>query len=802
MKVTGKGKKGILIINEFPSRTDDATGKYLSGTSGKIFRKAFAKTNIDLENDCYVTSAINCYTRTPNETHIQHCKIRLQKIINELQPRIIIPMGMLATKALLSEHLTGRITGIKITEFFGKQIPMGKYVVCPIHSPMYIQQYESKKVLYNQWVLQLKSAVDSVLRKAIQINSSITKDPVKACKWLKKALKAKEVTFDYETTGIKPQREGHKIACMSIAFEGAGGVVAYSFPNFKDVEFQLLWKRLMTSYEVGKIAHKIDFELGWTKTIMGYYPKNIIWDTCLASHCLDSGQKTSLKFQSFVELGVIGYDSKVDNYITKTKQGEYDRGDNSFNKIEECPIDDLLYYNALDSFYSHILYLEQVPKFDEFTLKGFKFFLEGAITLTEIQNQGMTIDLKSMMTLHKRLTKKINRQLSEIKDTPEYRKWNGKKELNLNSDTQLPKLLYSILGYKIPKGCEDNKTAEKTLTKIGTKFTKMLIPYRKNLKLRDTYLVQFIREEVSGVVYPFFNLHIPATFRSSSNSPNFQNLPKRYKGAKLVRDVIIPRSGSMLTEYDYSGVEVCISTCYHKDPNMIKYVIDPSTDMHRDTCCDLFFRTKETFIKAERQTAKNKFVFPAFYGSNYENIAPGLWDDIPTETKEHLTKNGIKTFSQFKDHVYEVERIFWDERFKVYADWKQKTWKDYQQKGYIELYTGFRIHGNLTFTQVTNYPIQGTAFHILLFSLNHIIKEIKKEKLRSVIIGQIHDAAVTNNYPQEDKMMDKIIYENGIVLPKKTFEWITVPLSIDKEQADVNDSWAYMKEKGSLKGEK
>src|SRR5690606_22002170 len=121
--------------------------------------------------------------------------------------------------------------------------------------------------------------------------------------------------------------------------------------------------------------------------------------------------------------------------------------------------------------------------------------------------------------------------------------------------------------------------------------------------------------------------------------------------SELIRRSIIPRKGHVLVELDYSGIEVRISCCYHKDDNLISYVKDPSKDMHRDTGGDIFMCKQDQISKEMRFVAKNSFVFAEFYGSVYQQCAPNIWGEIErrdlkledgTPIKEHLKRKGIK----------------------------------------------------------------------------------------------------------------------------------------------------------------
>ena len=114
-----------------------------------------------------------------------------------------------------------------------------------------------------------------------------------------------------------------------------------------------------------------------------------------------------------------------------------------------------------------------------------------------------------------------------------------------------------------------------------------LLQIRKLKKNRDTYLNGFLREQVNGYIHPSFNLHLVRTFRSSANSPNFQNIPIRDKESmQLTRRALFPRPGHQLLEIDYGQLEVRIAACYNQDKQLIHDIVQG--DMHGDMASQIF----------------------------------------------------------------------------------------------------------------------------------------------------------------------------------------------------------------------
>lgn len=785
MQVQGKGVRKILLVLEYPSED------ILHSSDGAYIAKLLEQHGVDILRDCYVTAAVQCARGgkiTPK--HIQHCAPKLSALIHELKPSLIVPFGILAVQALIFPRLKGRIVGTKPSAYFGECIPDREYNawICPTYAPSHVQGREDGSVARLNW--EIATAMQHIGKALPQIPDDVrtTDNVAEAIEWITTARrKAEWLAFDYETTGIKPHAAGHKIVTASFAYDGVG----FAFPFFDNAEFRAAWKKLLTS-DVHLIAHKADFEIMWTYERAGGYFPSVTWDTCIASHIIQNTQSTGLKFQVYTKLGILGFDTAVEMFLTKKKDGEDSKSGNAKVRTEEAPLQTLVTYNAYDSLYTLLLFERQSALLKH--RKANAFFTQGVNALARVQCAGMHIDMKAFRKVHLDLSAQISVLEKQIHDTIEYQQWVQEKgtPLNIDSDVQLKALLYTMRGHT------GDSTDEKALMTIGTHFCVLLCERRKLKKLRDTYLSQFEREQVEGIIRAFFNLHLVKTFRSSSNSPNFQNLPKRGKDAKLIRSIIRPTEGNRIIEYDYKGVEVSIGACVHKDPQMIQYIMDATTDMHRDTAADMFMRTPEDVSKQERQIAKNTMVFPAFYGSGVRQIAPNAWDAMPEETRKHLKAQGIRNLAQFEKHINVIFNRFWNERFEVYGAWRRKTAKQANRNGYVDLLTGFRCYAPLSYTECTNYPIQGTAFHALLWTLMQVEEPIRALSGRSRIIGQIHDALIVDAHPDDEEAIDALIKEYGTERIRKVWAWIIVPLQIEKERSDVNGTWAEMEACGFI----
>lgn len=465
------------------------------------------------------------------------------------------------------------------------------------------------------------------------------------------------------------------------------------------------------------------------------------------------------------------------------------------------------------------------------TKEAYELLHKGTLALANAEQAGMRIDLEYCERMKHRLSKKISMLEKEFKATKFYKHWaHVAKNPNIDSNFQLAHFLYNVKKLKPVRLTASGKGAvdEESLAQLNIPEVGLIVQMRKLRKIRDTYLDAFVREQVNGVIHPFYNLHTVRTFRSSSDRPNFQNIPKRDKEAMaLCRKAIYPRPGHQLLEIDYAGIEVRISQCYHKDPTMQKYIEDPHSDMHLDMAGQIFLLPDiDKSIpehKVLRNAAKNGFVFPQFYGDYYANCAENMacrWGGLPKgrwkhgqgitmpsgTLSDHLLANGISSYEAFENHIKEVEKDFWGRRFMVYQQWKEKWWRRYQKRGYIDTLSGFRCVEPMRKNECINTPIQGAAFHCLLWTFIEIDRIAREENWDSRPVGQIHDAIVLDVAPTELDYVFETVRRVACEDIRKAWPWIIVPLDVEADICPVDGPWSeketyQRKEEDGLEGE-
>ena len=447
-------------------------------------------------------------------------------------------------------------------------------------------------------------------------------------------------------------------------------------------------------------------------------------------------------------------------------------------------------------------------------LSGYLLLHNGLRELAYVEDAGIRIDLDLLAQTKKELAAKIQALRMKLTEGKIWRVWRKRygEKANLASRDQMAYVLFTHLGFKSTRLTEGGKQAtdEEALQEIDDPFVKDLVRYLKYEKALSTFLKGIEKEIVNGRLHPSFSLHTARSFRSSSSDPNFQNFPVRDKEiAKIIRSLFIASPDSVLVENDFKGIEVALSASYHKDKNFISYITNPGKDMHRDIAAQIYMLKPEDVSKDVRYGAKNKFVFPQFYGDFYVSCARALWDWIEKgklagpegiPLKKHLKRKGITSLGAcdpeqdpepgtFEHHVRSIEKDFWGWRFKIYGKWKRDWYDAYLKNGYFDLLTGFRIYGHWTRNQANNLPIQGAAFHCLLWSLIQIVRRLRRYKLKSRVVGQIHDSLIGDVRIDELRDYLSIVEEVTTRNLPKHWPWLVVSPEIEYELSPPGKSW-------------
>lgn len=369
MKPFGRFEKSILIIGTAPTEIEDRRNEYWLDKSGRLLKQTLADFGIDIERDCLCTNAVNCLPldsneelRNPTSFEISCCRRSLIKLVEEMQPKLILLAGNQAVEAMLGNRWK-RDMG-NIDKWYGWTIPDQDYKcwVCPIFHPKQIEA--SEKEALTVW----RNNIEEVLKKLDEPLPKYSKPKIEIIEDLSvlRSIQSDTIAFDYETTGIKPHAPGHRVICASVA-DSEDHVFVFMMPPTKKERQPFL--DLLANPMVNKMAHNMKYEDTWSREKLKQQVKGWLWDSMIAAHILDNRPGvTGLKFQTYVNFGVVDYSSEVDPYLQSTS-----KDGNAINKIQDLynvsgGMEKLMHYCALDSIYQYRLATLQMERIGYDTL--------------------------------------------------------------------------------------------------------------------------------------------------------------------------------------------------------------------------------------------------------------------------------------------------------------------------------------------------------------------------------------------------------------------------------------------------
>lgn len=107
--VPGEGNPNakIMFVGEAPGKQESLTGRPFVGRSGKFLTELLKSIGID-RKDTYITSPVKYFPgyRAPTNAEITHGRTHLQKQIEIISPKVIVLLGNVASRGVISKSYT------------------------------------------------------------------------------------------------------------------------------------------------------------------------------------------------------------------------------------------------------------------------------------------------------------------------------------------------------------------------------------------------------------------------------------------------------------------------------------------------------------------------------------------------------------------------------------------------------------------------------------------------------------------------------------------------------------------------
>ena len=369
IKPYGNARKGIMVIGEGPGEDEDKKGKPWQGKMGRALQRKYKQLGIDIFEDCVSLNAVNCRpvdkkgnNRPPSEFEIACCREKVINAIKQYRPQVIVLQGGAAVSSLIGYKWQRDLGGIM--KWRGWTIPDKDYQawICPTFHPSFVERQEDQNEVGVIWTRDLKRAFAKAEEPLPQHKSEedcivVTDDIEGTLTRLNK--QEGMMAFDIETTGLKPyDKSVHKIVSISFCNDPD---IAYAIPFPEKKKHLRMLKELLENPRIGKIAANMKYEDNWLSVMYGIEVRPWKFDTMQAAHILDNRPGiTSVKFQGYVQFGVLGYDEFVRPYLKSPNS-------NTPNRIMELVSDKnafrkLLTYNGIDSLIEYRLALKQMKE--------------------------------------------------------------------------------------------------------------------------------------------------------------------------------------------------------------------------------------------------------------------------------------------------------------------------------------------------------------------------------------------------------------------------------------------------------
>ena len=412
-----------------------------------------------------------------------------------------------------------------------------------------------------------------------------------------------------------------------------------------------------------------------------------------------------------------------------------------------------------------------IPEIDQ---EGFRKIYEEidlplASVLARMEQTGIRIEPRQLKILSEQLDADIQRLSAEIYDL-------AGKPFNINSPVQLGKILFEEMNLPAPVKYGKGKTistAADVLEGLAAEheIARKVLDYRQLTKLKGTYIdaLPTMIDPKTLRLHTTFNQAGAATGRLSSSNPNLQNIPIRTELGREIRATFVPREGWRLVVADYSQIELRLLAHMSHDPVLVE-AFRQGEDIHARTAAEVF-RVLPLAVTPEMRRRAKAVNFGIVYGQTPFGLAASLGIDrkeaenyIHTYFELHA---GVRKFIQ--ETIAEVRK----NGFAMTLFGRKRPIPDMHSRN-----PNARSFAERT---AVNTPLQGTAADLIKLAMIRIDAILRREKLETKMLLQVHDELVFEAPPAEAEKVAQMAKREM----EKVYR-LDVPLVVD---VGIGDNW-------------
>lgn len=549
-------------------------------------------------------------------------------------------------------------------------------------------------------------------------------------------LLQKEICFDTETTAL----DAMQAELVGLSFSYVPGEAYYIPVSENQAETQEILELLRPVFEnesITKIGQNVKYDMLVLKNY-GIDVKGVLYDTMLAHYLIEPEGKHSMDWLAQQYLNYMPV--SITELIGK-------KGKNQGN-MRDVDEDEVTSYAAEDADITMRLKEKFDPILKANGLEELFDKVENPLirVLTEMEFEGVRIDTESLAELSILLEKESQEIEKKVYELAGVR-------FNLASPKQLGDVLFEKL--KLDPKAKKTKTGqyatgEEILSKMANEhpIAEAILDYRQMVKLKSTYVdaLPTMINPKTGRIHTTYNQFVAATGRLSSINPNLQNIPIRTARGREIRKAFVPRDENhVLLSADYSQIELRLMAAFSQDESMLE-AFNTGRDIHATTAAKIFKVPLEEVTSDMRRKAKTAN-FGIIYGISPFGLAQRL--SIPRGEAKEIIDAYFEEFPAVKGYMDgAIEKARKDEYVETILG-RRRYLRDINSRN--------MTMRNFAERNAINAPLQGSAADLIKVAMIHVYEWMKKEKLKSKMILQVHDELVFDAHKDEVELLKKNI---------------------------------------------
>ena len=545
--------------------------------------------------------------------------------------------------------------------------------------------------------------------------------------------------FDTETTGTD-ERTAELVGLAFSWKANEGYYVPVPADRAEAQRIVDIFKPMLENEAIGKVAQNAKYDV----RVLAKYGVEVqgpLFDTMVAHFLLKPDlQKHGMDFLSETYLGYRPV--SIETLIGPKERGKTQKS------MRDADIEAVKEYSAEDADITWQLAqkFEPLLKDDEVETLFRDVEMPLVHVLADMETEGIRIDIPALKQFSEELGTDLIRLQAEIHKACGV-------PFNIDSPKQLGDVLFETLKIggdpgsgtgKVKKTAKTGQyqTSEDILQELSNAHPAipLILDYRSLRKLKGTYVdtLPEAADPRTHRVHTSYLQTVAATGRLASNDPNLQNIPIRTEKGREIRKAFVPRDEHyQLLSADYSQIELRIIAHMSGDHNM-QEAFRHGLDIHAATAAKVFNVDIAAVTRDQRGRAK-AVNFGIAYGQGAFGLSQNL--GIPRAEAKQIIDDYFAQFPGVRNYMDEMIGFC-------------------RTHGYIKTLMGRRRYlpditsaNNTVRAQAEriaiNAPMQGTAADIIKVAMVDIHRDMKKRRMRSKLLLQVHDELVFDMHNEE-----------------------------------------------------